>query len=74
MLFKALGVSRSRFVQAMEKLRTGGLPAEAIPPQLQAVFDGLSFTKARMLVTYWDWFTRKAGPYAPGLRRSSGPC
>lgn len=65
-LFKALGVSRSRFVEALARLRAAGLAEESDPQALQAVFDGLSFTKARMLVTYWDWHTRKAGPYAPG--------
>ena len=65
-LFKALGAGRSRFVHAMEKLREGGLAAGSDPAAVQAVFEGLSFTKARMLVTYWDWYTRKAGPYAPG--------
>jgi hypothetical protein len=64
-LFKALGVGRSRFMHAMVKLRSGGLASEGDPAALQSVFDGLSFTKARMLVTYWDWHTRKAGPYAP---------
>ena len=65
-LFKALGVSRARFVRGDgEAALRRACRTRAIPQDLQAVFDGLSFTKARMLVTYWDWYTRKAGPYAP---------
>lgn len=65
-LFKALGVNRTRFTEAIERLNAGGgLLDSREPGELQAVFDGLSFTKARMLLTYWDWFTRKTGPYAP---------
>jgi uncharacterized protein (DUF2336 family) len=64
-LFKALGVSRGRFLEALDRLGPGlGLTGD--PPDLQAVFDGLSFTKARMLLTYWDWYVRRTGPYAPG--------
>jgi hypothetical protein len=33
--------------------------------ELQNVFDSLSFNKARILLTYWDWYVRKSGPYAP---------
>jgi uncharacterized protein (DUF2336 family) len=66
-LFKALGLSRGRFAEAMESLRSGsGQEAdERDSGELQAVFDALSFNKARMLLGYWDWFTRKTGPYAP---------
>jgi len=65
-LFKALGVSRARFLDAAERLRavSAKLPARTAD-ELQAVFDGLSFTKARVLLTYWDWRTRRTGPYAP---------
>ena len=49
-----------------------GLVKENRPQEeLKAVFDALSFTKARVLLIYWDWFMRRAGPYAkppePGL-------
>lgn len=65
-LFKALGLSRGRFIEALERLRAGGgQPDARDPAELQAVFDGLSFNKARMLLGYWDWFMRKTGPYAP---------
>jgi hypothetical protein len=33
--------------------------------ELQSMFDTLSTTKARILITYWDWAVRKSGPYAP---------
>jgi hypothetical protein len=32
---------------------------------LQSIFDTLSFNKARILLTYWDWYAQKSGPYAP---------
>jgi hypothetical protein len=31
--------------------------------ELHALFDSLSFNKARMLLSYWDWASREAGPY-----------
>jgi hypothetical protein len=31
--------------------------------ELHATFDGLSYNKARMLLAYWDWASRDAGPY-----------
>jgi hypothetical protein len=31
--------------------------------ELHAQFDGMSFNKARMLLAYWDWATRKTGPF-----------
>lgn len=61
-LLKALGVSRGRLSETMERLGAG---RERDPAEIQAVFDALSFNKARMLLGYWDWSTRKAGPYAP---------
>lgn len=66
-LLKALGLGRARFDTVLHQMRTAtGLLREDRPAEeLKAVFDGLSFTKARVLLTYWDWFTRQAGPYAP---------
>ena len=29
------------------------------------ISESKSFNKARMLLTYWDWFVLKTGPYAP---------
>lgn len=66
-LLKALGLGRARCDTVLHQMRTAtGLLREDRPAEeLKAVFDGLSFTKARVLLTYWDWFTRQAGPYAP---------
>ena len=65
-LLKALGISRGRFIEAMDRLRASNAQPDVRHPQeLQSVFDGLSFNKARVLLSYWDWATRKAGPYAP---------
>jgi hypothetical protein len=32
--------------------------------ELQNLFDSLSFTKARVLLTYWDWAVEQSGPYS----------
>ena len=53
---KAAGLTRSQFADIVAK-RTD---AEA----LQAIFDTLSFNKARVLLTYWDWAVKRTGPYA----------
>ena len=72
-LLKALGLSRSRIDDALDRIRAGtGLIREGrVQEELKAMFDALSFTKARVLLTYWDWFTRRVGPYSelaePGL-------
>ena len=67
-LLKALGCSRARFEEAITILQlgeSGMIRPDRNPDELQAIFEGLSFNKARILLTYWDWFIRKAGPYAP---------
>lgn len=67
-LLKAMGYPRSGLDEVISILRRGEaglLRADRKAEELQAVFDGLSFNKARILLTYWDWFVRKAGPYAP---------
>ncbi len=67
-LFKALGYPRSKFEEALARLRhadSGVLRPDRNPEEMQAIFDGLSFNKARILLTYWDWYVRKAGPYSP---------
>lgn len=66
-LFKVIGLSRARFAEAVELLRTS--PSSALREsrnntELQSIFDTLSFNKARVLLTYWDWAIRKSGPYA----------
>jgi uncharacterized protein (DUF2336 family) len=65
---KAMGYPRSSFKPAIEKLQTsttGTLRAERNIAELESIFDSLSFNKARILLTYWDWFVTKSGPYAP---------
>lgn len=67
-ILKALGYQRGRFSEVMDGLRTKENPI--LRPgreieELQNIFDSLSFNKARILLTYWDWFVRKSGPYAP---------
>jgi hypothetical protein len=32
--------------------------------ELQGFFESLSFNKARVLLTYWDWGVLGTGPYA----------
>jgi uncharacterized protein (DUF2336 family) len=64
-LFKVMEVNRTRFLAAIQRLRAGGvLPEHPGDHRLQTVFESMPFTKARVLVTYWDWFTRRIGPYA----------
>jgi uncharacterized protein (DUF2336 family) len=73
-LLKALGLGRARFDAVLDQVRaaTGLLRDDRPQEELKAAFDALSFTKARVMLIYWDWFTRKAGPYAPDER--GGPC
>lgn len=66
-LLKVVGVPRSELQQNMSRMVEGGRPL--IDParnldEVQAVFDQLSFNKARILLTYWDWASQKSGPYA----------
>jgi Uncharacterised protein conserved in bacteria (DUF2336) len=67
-LLKVIGVSRGDITEAFEILQTTS-PALIDPTrnveELQSTFDSLSFNKARILLTYWDWATLKTGPYAP---------
>jgi hypothetical protein len=63
---KALGLSRTRFAEVIE--RFGQCPDPLIRSdrsvsELQNIFDSLSFNKARVLLTYWDWAAHDAGPY-----------
>jgi hypothetical protein len=53
---KAAGLTRAQFAGVVDKRHD----AEA----LKAIFDTLSFNKARVLLTYWDWAARRTGPYA----------
>jgi uncharacterized protein (DUF2336 family) len=55
---KALGATRARFEEVLSAVH--GQNAG----RLQSFFDSLSFNKARVLLTYWDWAVSRTGPYA----------
>jgi uncharacterized protein (DUF2336 family) len=66
-VMKAMGATRALFSAALERWRTSTaamLRAERNLDELRSLFDSMSFNKARVLLTYWDWAARKAGPYA----------
>jgi uncharacterized protein (DUF2336 family) len=56
---KAAGLSRSQFDVLISRL-IGKDDSES----LRRIFDQLSFNKARVLLTYWDWAATNTGPYA----------
>jgi uncharacterized protein (DUF2336 family) len=67
-LLKAVGVPRSEIEKALPQMAQG--PSALIDPErkldeVQSVFNQLSFNKARILLTYWDWACMHNGPYAP---------
>jgi hypothetical protein len=67
-LLKVIGVGRSDIAEAFEILQTTSpalIDPTRVVEELQSTFDSLSFNKARILLTYWDWATLKTGPYAP---------
>ncbi|MGQ0484371.1 MAG: DUF2336 domain-containing protein [Hyphomicrobiales bacterium] len=67
-LFKALGYPRGRLAMTLGRLKQpdcGLLREDRNTEDLQNIFDTLSFNKARILLTYWDWYAQKSGPYAP---------
>jgi Uncharacterised protein conserved in bacteria (DUF2336) len=67
-VFKAMGTNRLRFGEIIELLKNsdfGIIRADREIEELQNVFDSMSFNKARVLLTYWDWAVLKSGPYAP---------
>lgn len=64
---KAIGMSRTQSAAAAEILRdapAAPLRSNRRIAELQNLFDSLSFTKARVLLTYWDWAVEKSGPYS----------
>ncbi len=66
-LLKVAGISRADLATNLPNFVAG--EHALIDPsrnfeELQAVFDQLSYTKARILLTYWDWASNKSGPYA----------
>lgn len=67
-LLKAAGFPRSSVPDLLPALKRGEVPLiddEREVSELQSMFDTLSLNKARILLTYWNWAVRKAGPYAP---------
>lgn len=64
-LLKAVGVPRSVASSILANAVTTFLDPTRDPEELQALFDSLSFNKARILLTYWDWSALQSGPYAP---------
>jgi uncharacterized protein (DUF2336 family) len=66
-LLKGIGFPRSsleEFLTALQRVDNGLLSPLREISELEALFDTLSFNKARILLTYWDWSTLKTGPYA----------
>jgi uncharacterized protein (DUF2336 family) len=53
---KAARLSRTQF--------SGIVAKRADAEALKSIFETLSFNKARVLLTYWDWAVRRTGPYA----------
>jgi len=67
-MLKAAGYPRSAVTGMLKKLQDAELPLisrERDVSELQTMFETLSFNKARILLTYWDWASSKTGPYAP---------
>jgi uncharacterized protein (DUF2336 family) len=65
---KAAGLQRGKLPDALAALKSpdsGVLRPDRNVSELESIFDTLSFNKARILLTYWDWFVLKKGPYAP---------
>ena len=65
---KAIGTNRVRFGEIVDILKAsdfGILESGRSTAELQNIFDSMSFNKARVLLTYWDWAAMKSGPYAP---------
>jgi uncharacterized protein (DUF2336 family) len=62
---KATGVPRSVAEEILNQAVTTILDCTRDPEELQSMFASLSFNKARILLTYWDWATLQSGPYAP---------
>ena len=66
-LLKVVGVPRSEMEKNLSKLAQSAKPLinqTRNLDEVQAVFDQLSYNKARILLTYWDWASHKSGPYA----------
>lgn len=64
-LFKAIGIPRVIAGEMLAHAATTILDPARDPEELPSLFGSLSFNKARILLTYWDWATLQSGPYAP---------
>ena len=67
-MLKAAGYPRSAVSGLLKRMQDADLPIisrERDVGELQSMFETLSFNKARILLTYWDWAQKKLGPYAP---------
>ena len=65
-MIKVAGLPRSQLQEILPSFIQGDKPLidpERNLDEVQAVFDQLSFNKARILLTYWDWATLRTGPY-----------
>lgn len=65
-VFKCLAQPRLVMAQALQRwVESAKCPinGENRIVELHAQFDGMSFNKARMLLAYWDWAGREAGPF-----------
>lgn len=67
-MLKAAGYPRSSVTGLLKRMQDADLPLvtrERDVTELQTMFETMSFNKARILLTYWDWAQGKTGPYAP---------
>ncbi len=67
-MLKAAGYPRKAMRGLLQKMSEPELPIISRLrdlDDLQSIFETMSFTKARILLTYWDWAQCKSGPYAP---------
>ena len=66
-LLKAIALPRTQVTELLQQLQRGDhatLTPSRDVTELQSLFEQLSFNKARMLLTYWDWAVLKTGPYS----------
>jgi uncharacterized protein (DUF2336 family) len=67
-LLKAIGFPRSEVMGALQIIQNSDfdlIQRDRDLTELNNTFESLSFNKARVLITYWDWAILKTGPYAP---------
>lgn len=67
-MLKAAGYPRSAVSGLLKHMQDADMPLvtrDRDISELQTMFETMSFNKARILLTYWDWAQGKTGPYAP---------